>query len=189
MKTIGLAVVVLLVCAWPVGASVSGSVGFASPILSSADASPTGDINTSNLFNIKNLVTTGNDSGIFNGMPIQSFGSVSFDTHVGTSLHIFDTAFGSFQSQSIMTVTSFAGFLNLLLTGTWTAGTFNPGISGPIPANFRISFTQSPASTGEISFSGTMGVASVVPEPSTWLLFLSGIGLVLVGSRLRQLWV
>lgn len=189
MKALNLAVLAVFFLVVPAAHanSITGSVGFATPLLSTADASPTGDINTSHLFVLENLITTGNENGIFTGMPIQSFGTVAFNTHVNTSLVISDTAFGSFKSTNIMTVTSFSGFLNLLLAGLWTPGTFNTGVTGPIPADFRISFTQSPASTGEISFSGTMGVQSVVPEPSTVWLFLSGMGLLVGGTRLRRL--
>lgn len=189
MKTITFCAVLFLAAASAHANATFGSIGFATPLLSEANASPTGDINTSNAFTLENLSTTDNASGVFAGLPIRSFGTVTFDTLMGSSLHITDGEFGSFTSSSISTVSNTPGFLNLLLKGTWVPGSFmGGGTTGP--ADFRISFTQSPVAVGEISFSGTMStVAAVLPEPGTWLLFLTGIGLVLVGSRLRHLWV
>lgn len=182
-------VVVLFIATVAAHASVTtGSIGFATPFLTTADASPTGDINTSNIFTLQNLVSTGNEAGIFTGLPLQSFGTVSFDTTITTSLHISSTEFGTFVSQNMTPISEIPGFFNLLVTGTWTPGTFNSHLTGgPFPANFRISFTQSPASTGEISFSGTMGTSiPTVPEPGTWLLFLTGVGMILAGAKLRN---
>lgn len=165
--------------------ATSGSIGFATPLLSEANASPTGNINTSHLFTLENLSTTDNASGVFAGLPIQSFGIVSFNTMLGNSLHISDGEFGSFTSRSITTVNNSPGFLNLLLVGTWTPGTFMGGSKGP--ADFRISFTQSPVAVGEISFSGTMStVAAVLPEPGTWLLFITGAVMILAGAKFRS---
>lgn len=167
----------------------TGSLGFATPLLTTADASPTGDINTSNIFTLQSLVSTGNEAGVFMGLPLQNFGTVSFDTTLGASLHISDTEFGSFRSLGITVISNTPGFLNILLQGLWTPGTFNSHFVGPFPANFRMSFTQSPATIGEISFSGTMGTAfTQVPEPATWLLCLTGLVFVLVGTGLRRLW-
>lgn len=191
MKTIAFVTMLLLGAASAHASAITGSIGFATPLLTTADASPTGDINTSNIFTLQSLVSTGNEAGIFTGLPVQAFGTVTFDTMVTTSLHISSTAFGSFVSQNMTAISETPGFFNLLVAGTWTPGTFNSHLTGgPFPANFRISFTQSPASTGEISFSGTMGtLIPVVPEPSTALLFLTGIGMLLGGAKLRTLWV
>lgn len=189
MKAVCLLLALLVAAAGAHASATKGSVGFATPLLTTADASPTGNINTSNLFSLEFLVTTGNDSGLFNGIKVQNFGTVSFDTTMATSLHVSDTEFGSFQSAKLQIVTNISGFLNLLFDGTWTPGTFNSGLHGSFPARFRASFTQTPQNTGEISFSGTMSTivpVSTVPEPPASLLFLSGIGLVVVGSRLRQ---
>ena len=120
-----------------VHANQTGSVGFATPLLTTADASPTGDINTSNIFSLEHLVTTGNESGLFAGLPLQGFGAVSFDTTMGNSLGIADGEFGSFQSSSINTITNTSGFLNLLLAGVWTPGTFNSSLHSSFPASFR----------------------------------------------------
>lgn len=182
-----LAVLNLLLFAVPaIHANVTrGSIGFATPLLAQADASPTGNINTSDAFSLESLATTDNASGVFMGLPIQSFGTVSFDTTIGNSLHIADGEFGSFASHSITVINNTPGFLNLLLQGMWTPGSFEGG-SVPSPADFRISFTQSPVATGEISFSGTMSTAAVLPEPSTGLLFLTGAGLLLIGVSMKH---
>lgn len=187
MKTITFFAVLLVAAASAHASATSGSIGFATPLLSEANASPTGDINTSTMFTLENLSTTDNASGLFAGLPIQSFGTVTFDTTVTTSLHISDGEFGSFASQNMTPISEIPGFFNLLVTGTWTPGTFS-GLSGSFPADFRISFTQSQPATGEISFSGTMFTQiPTVPEPSTWFLFLTGVGMILAGAKLRSL--
>lgn len=187
-----LAVVAALVALFAVNvhaSAITGSQGFTTPLLAEADASPTGDINTADMFTLENLVTTINSSGIFAGLPPQSFGTVNFDTGLNTSFRISDTEFGKFDSTKIFIVSNTPGFLNILLKGNWTPGAFEAGHGfGTSPATFRMSFTQSPEVTGEISFSGTMNTTAViVPEPPTWLLMLGGIGLglVLAGAKLR----
>lgn len=173
----------------PASATMAGSLGWSTPILTEADASPTGDINTSDLFTLEQLVSTNNTSGIFAGLPIQDFGTIIMDTTVGTGLNVGSAVFGTFNSSKITTVSNVPGFLNLLIDGDWHPGTFNNKLHGSFPAEVRISFTQSPVTTGEISFGGTMATTiAIVPEPGTSLLFLTGIGLVLAGSRLRRLW-
>lgn len=188
MRQIIAVAVLVAVCGLSANASVTrGSIGFATPLLAEANASPTGDINTSTVFTLESLATTDNASGVFAGLPVQSFGVVVFDTTVPTSLHITDGEFGKFVSSSISVVTNTPGFLNLFLKGTWTPGTFMGSSGGPSPADFRISFTQSPTALGEISFSGTMSTAlAVVPEPPSAVLFLTGAGLIVVGAKLRS---
>ena len=172
-------------------ASVSGSIGFTTPLLSEANASPTGDINTSTMFTLDDLVSTGNTSGLFSGLPPQAFGNLTFLTTSGTSLKISDAEFGSFASNTISTLISTSGFLNLEAHGTWTGGTFNVGVcTGGCLADMRISFTQTPVATGEISFSATMSTlgSSTVPELPTFALFGTGLlAAIITASRLRNL--
>ena len=171
-------------------ASVSGSIGFTTPLLSEANASPTGNINTSTMFTLEQLVSTTNEQGLFAGLPPQAFGTVTFLTTSGTSLNISDAQFGTFSSSTISTLISTSGFLNLEAMGTWKGGTFNLGVcTGGCPADMRISFTQTPSGTGEISFSSTMSTlgASTVAEPSTLILFGTGLlALVATVTKLRK---
>lgn len=167
--------------------TTGGSLGFATPLLTEADALPTGDINTSNRFSLESLISTDNASGFFAGLSPQNFGTVIFDITIGRSLNISSTAFGIFNSAMITVINNTPGFLNVLAEGLFTPGTFETGFKGTAPADFRISFTQNPTAVGEISFSGTMSVVPVVPEPSTGLLFMTGVGLVLAGTTLKKL--
>ena len=125
------------------------------------------------------------------GLPPQAFGNLTFLTTSGTSLKISDAEFGSFASNTISTLISTSGFLNLEAHGTWTGGAFNLGVcAGGCPADMRISFTQTPVATGEISFSATMSTLGVttVPELPTFALFGTGLMAALItASRLRNL--
>ena len=172
-------------------ASVS-SIAFRTPNLTQADASPTGNINTATLFSLQDLATTNDTSGVFAGLPLQSFGNLDFKPGTGNSLTISDAAFGTFKSTNFMVTTNTPGFLNLLDQGEWTPGSFEKTVKncdGGCDAEMRISFTQTPPNLGVISFSGTLDITqpvTVVPEPPTALLLLSGFGMVLAGSRLRK---
>ena len=187
MKTKAIVLGLLLLVVPAAHATVS-SVGFDLTTPNMASANPTGDINTATIFTLTDLGSTNNTSGFFVGLPPQDFGSVSFAPGIGKSLIIRSPAFGIFVSSTFTTIVNNSGFLNLLVSGMWTEGTFRtPTIVSP--ADLRIGLTQTPPTTGQISFSGTMSImpTTVVPEPSTVWLFFSGIvGVILAGSRLRK---
>jgi len=143
----------------------------------------TGDINTANVFNIGDLISTAT-SGVFAGMPTQTFGAVSYTLTSPTSLSFSSSAFGSFTSTSITPFNnSVAGSTSAYILGNYTAGTYDSEVSGP--ASFTISWTQTPAHTGGISDSATFSIPPAppppgVPEPST--MTIAGIGaLVMIG--------
>ena len=165
-------------------ASVS-SIAFRTPNLTQADASPTGNINTATMFSLQDLATTNDTSGVFAGLPLQSFGNLDFKPGVGNSLTISDVVFGTFKSVSFKVDTNTPGFLNLIDQGEWTPGSFEKGVKscdGGCDAEMRISFTQTPPNLGVISFSGTMDITqpiTVVPEPSAAVLFVSGLAILL----------
>ena len=177
----------IVLAAIPAKATVS-SIGFDLTDPNLATASPTGNINSATVFTLNDLGSTNNTSGFFVGLPPQDFGTVSFAPGIGKSLIIRSPAFGIFVSNAFTTIVNNSGFLNLLVAGNWTEGSFRtPTIVSP--AEVRIGLTQTPPTTGQISFSGTMSImpTTVVPEPSTVWLFFSGIvGVILAGSRLRK---
>jgi len=155
-----------------------------------ADGSATGNINTAIDFTIGNLMSTSHNSGIFAGMPETRFGSVMFNQNVPTSLSFANAVFGSFTSTSIMEVHNSsgqgAGVVGFFAQGTWTpAARFR---SGPLPADFTISFTQTPALDGFISNSATFALPgpSSIPEPSSFGMLLTGLAALLVGYPLRR---
>ena len=125
------------------------------------------------------------------GLPIQDFGNVTLTLASPTLFTIHDTEFGTFTGDTLKKILNTDGFLNLILEGEWMPGTFNSGLKqcdAGCTAQVRLSFTQTPPTDGEISLSGTMSttVAAVIPEPPSALLFMSGIGMILLGSRLRR---
>ena len=178
----------LVLAAVPSAKASVSSIGFdlIPPLI--ATASPGGDINAATSFTFTDLGSTNNTSGIFAGLPQQDFCTVTFDTGAGTSLIIRSPEFGIFASTTITTVANFSGFLNLLIDGTYTPGSFESTVTGTSDADLRLGLTQTPPMNGQISVSGTMSTtpAAVLPEPSTAVLFLSGLGIVLAGSRLRK---
>lgn len=186
MKIKAIALVLVFLVAPTVRASVS-SIGFDLIAPNTASASPTGDINSATSFTLMNMGSTANVSGVFTGLPIQDFGVVSFSPGTGTSLIIRSPQFGFFISKSFTTIANFEGFLNLLVDGTFRSGTLDTGIK-TAPAEVRLGLTQTPPVDGQISFSGTLSTApvTVVPELPTALLFFSGIGIILAGTRMRK---
>jgi hypothetical protein len=148
-----------------------------------ADGSTTGDINTATSFTLGNLQSTTSQTGFFTGMAsTQNFLDLNFTTTNGTSLSFGNDYFGHFASSSISVVTNVKGYVDISISGYYTAGTFPGSHSGL--ANLNLSFTQvSPA--GSISDSGTL---SVVPEPASLTMGLTSIAVcgLICGLRRRR---
>ncbi len=148
-----------------------------------------GNINTATQFTVGSLITNSASTGVFSGIPTQSFGSVSFDTTVGSSLSFGNSTFGSFQSTSITQISNSAGQVSFYILGSFSGGSYTGTLTptDPAPASFTISFTQTPAGSGAISDSATLSIPpapSGVPEPSS--IVLVGLGLASVGAVARR---
>lgn len=179
MLPLALAVPMLALADPPVGTQ-----GFADIGIPLANGSPTGNILTATTFTIGDLVSTAAQSGVFEGLPSQNFGSVTFNVNTRGSLVFNDGPFGTFTSTSIdpTEVTTHAGTtIAFFIVGNWTPGSFEKGITtkGPFPSDLTISFTQTPGGNGTLSDSATFSTPQTVagvPEPAT--LALLGMGLV-----------
>ncbi len=153
-----------------------------------ADGSPNGDINTAVTFVLGSLFSGGANSGVFAGMPTQSFGSVPFDVNIPTSLTFGNSVFGTFTSTSIVNEGGPPGFVNIVVVGDWTPGSFGGLMGqGPFESQLKIAFTQNPANIGTISASATFATpVPIIPEPSTVLMTLTGLGLAVVSPLRRR---
>ena len=167
-----------------------GTQSFADLGVPEANGSPTGNILTATSFTIGDLVSTAAQSGVFEGMPLQSFGTITFNTLSRGSFVFQDGAFGTFTSTLIdpTTFTSRAGTtIAFFMVGNWTPGTFGRAGTGSFPSDFTISFTQTPGGTGTISDSASFATPALqasVPEPGSFALFALGLaGLWWVGRR------
>jgi hypothetical protein len=161
----------------------TGTQSFADLGVPLANGSPTGNILTASLFTIGDLVSTKAQSGVFAGLPLQDFGSITFNVNKPTSFDFSDGAWGSFQSTLIdpTITTSHAGTtIAFFLVGNWTPGTFEKGAgTGPFPSDLTISFTQTPGGSGSISDSASFSTPALkasVPEPGTLGLLLASLG-------------
>ena len=157
----------------------TGTQSFADLGIPMAGGSPTGDILTATSFTIGDLVSTAAQSGVFEGLPVQSFGSVTFNTLSRSSFVFKDGAFGSFTSTSI-DPTMTGNSITFFMVGNWTPGTFERGVkAGSFPTDLTISFTQTPGGNGTISDSATLATPAAqasVPEPGPLALLLAGLG-------------
>jgi len=183
-------------CALVAGLCLWSAIGKCDPISSQAFASlgsittNTGNIETANTFSIGQMGTTPDGTGYFSfsgtAAPqfMNNFGDVTFTVNQPTSLSFTNSDFGTFTSTSINEIANSTGTRTFLALGQFTGGLIG-GLTTPSPtdAEFTMGFTQSPAATGSISFSGTL---AIVPEPSTLVLAACGlVGLTIASVRRR----
>ena len=141
-------------------------IGAASATTGESDAGKRkpADLNTAAIITIGNLITTGSQTGYFSGLSTRILGPIDFNATSPTGFTFGDSTMGSFSSTSIVETQNTSGARSFYVLGTYTAGTFNPGLTpAPAPASFLISFTQSPTGNGAISASATL---SIPPTPT-----------------------
>jgi len=180
----------LLACA--VGTAKGGAIGTQGFVDMGSPLVNTGDINTASLFKIGDLVTTTSQTGVFVGMPSQSFNSEFFSPEKPTSFTISNSEFGTFTSTSISEVVNTPGIVGIYILGNYTPGGVDPN-AGTTLASITISFTQTPAHTGSISDSATFSAPppsgsqpQSVPEPATVVMGLTSIAGVGLFHLLRR---
>ena len=184
------AVAICLTLASGAQATTIGSQAFVDINAPTADGSSTGNLNTSTIFKIGQLISTTSQTGIFVGMPTQFFPSFTFNVTIPNSLTFGNSAFGTFSSTAITVVTNVPGFLNISALGLWTPGTFFGSLTGPLLSSLTFTFTQDPAHTGAIGASATFATTStVIPEPPSIVMGLTGlaagVGIYLLRQRRR----
>jgi len=111
-------------------APVLGTQAFSDIGTPTADGSNTGNINTATTFTIGNLVSTTSNTGVFAGMPVQTFGSVTMviPSPISQVLAFTTPVFDTFTSQSITEPINNPGFVNIVADGLWSPGTWATGM-------------------------------------------------------------
>ena len=146
----------------------------------------TGNINTSTVFTIGNLLSNASNTGDFAGFGPDFFGPVTFNQAVATSFSFGDASFGTFTSTSITRIPEPLGIAAFYILGNYAPGTYTAGSAPGGPASFTLTFNQTPPVYGGISDSGTFAIPpaappSSSPEPATLALIgsaLVGLGVV-----------
>ncbi len=97
-----------------------------------------GNINTSTIFNMGDLLSTGSQQGVFVGMSNQFIGPATFNTTVPTSFSFGNSVFGTFDSTSItetVNQSSPSGVVDFTMLGEYYPGSYVGG-SGPVLQEF-----------------------------------------------------
>jgi hypothetical protein len=171
LKTIALAAMATI--AATVAQAQTGTVGFVD--ISTPSVSPGPSIAGDAIYNIGNLASFSDTTGIFAGMPTEVFGPVSFQPSNGSSFAISDPSiFGSFQSVSITPVTEGADSTTFYILGIYNGGAWDPTVVND-PASMIVTFSQNPPGTGGISDSAGFSIPpTTVPEPGSVALMGAG---------------
>ncbi|MBV8843559.1 MAG: hypothetical protein JO307_12190 [Bryobacterales bacterium] len=163
---------------------IIGMQGFTDSGITTTD---TGSISTATTITFGNWTTTGNNSGIFASMPIQMFGTVSFNITDPSSFTFGNGVFGTFTATSLTGDTGFPPVIRVLsYDGLWTPGTQGGLTGGPFPSFLGVSFLQIGGPGSDITVTGATFTA-LAPEPSSFVLSLTGLAAgVLIYRRARR---
>lgn len=160
----------------------NGTVGLVD--IGNPSVSPGPGIANATTYNIGDLASFANTTGIFAGMPSQIFGGVTFQPSVNNSFSFASAAFGSFHSTSITALDQNGSTSAWYILGFYSSGTFDPGIVNE-PATVTVTFNQDPPGTGGISDSVAFSVPAV-PEPGSLALMASGAAALCMHLRRRK---
>lgn len=157
----------------------NGAQGFVD--VGTAIAALTNDINDAGAFTIGALVSTEDSHGYFDGLPMQFFGTVTFNLADPLSLQFGTTEFGTFASKSIRQLSNdpIVGSRSFLVEGLFAKGTYGePLAKNPVEANFTLSLNQNAGTGAPISVNATLEIPTIqpVPEPSSLVLATAGLG-------------
>ncbi|MBV8843751.1 MAG: PEP-CTERM sorting domain-containing protein [Bryobacterales bacterium] len=124
-------------------------------------------------------------------MPIQFFGTVSFNITDPSSFTFGNGVFGTFTATSLITrAPNPPGFINFVYDGLWTPGTQGGLTGGPFPSSLNITFVQAAGPGSPITSNASFSVEeaeTVIPEPSSFVLTVTGLAAgVLIYRRRRQ---
>lgn len=136
-----------------------------------ATAGPTNDVNDASVFSLSALISTEESHGYFAGLPMQFFGTVTFNVADPLSLRFGTPEFGTFASTNIRQLSNdtLVGSRSFAVDGMYTKGTFGgPLVPNPSVTNFTISFNQNAGTGASISVNATLDFSAIqpVPEPS-----------------------
>jgi hypothetical protein len=148
----------------------------------------TGNINTASSFTFGNLFSTVG-TGVLSAEGGMLFGSPTFTTSGTGGLSFGNASFGTFTSISVTEYNNSApGSVSFYFLGNFTPGTGDPGTA--TTASFNVSFTQTPAGSGQIGDSGNFSVppagGPVVPEPASFAMVAIGLGGIFAVRRFRR---
>ncbi|MBV9398642.1 MAG: hypothetical protein JO062_11730 [Bryobacterales bacterium] len=103
----------------------------------------TGNIFTATTVTLGDWISTASNIGIFAGMPIQFFGTVSFNITDPSSLTFGNGVFGAFDATALTVVApNPPAIINFVYDGLWTPGTQGGLTGGPLPSSINITFVQ-----------------------------------------------
>jgi len=166
---------------------IIGMQGFTDSGVTTTD---TGDVSTAMTFTLGNWTTTTFGTGIFAGMPVQTFGQVSFNIADPSGFTFGNGVFGAFDATSVTTSPPVPNVASFSFDGLWAPGTQGGLTGGPFPSSINVLLIQPGGPGSPIISNATFSVEeaeTVIPEPSSFVLSLTGLAAgVLIYRRRRR---